>query len=103
MSLIVICSKALRGETKMENETQTYKGFTIRKTETTCDIVKLAFGNAYDTTANVYEIEGLKSAGTLPFITSIREAKEFINKSLSPEVSEFEHLTDEEVHSEISY
>ena len=87
----------------MEHKTQTYKGFTIRKTEATCDIVKLAFGNAYDTTANVYEIEGLKSAGTLPFITSIREVKEFINKSLSSEASMIENLSDEEVHSEISY
>ena len=87
----------------MEHKTQTYKGFTIRQTETTCNIIKMVFGEPYGTTANIYEIEGLKSAGTRPFITSIREAKEFINKSLSPEVSEFEHLTDEEVHSEISY
>ena len=69
----------------MEHKTQTYKGFTIRQTETTCNIIKTVFGEPYGTTAKIYEIEGLKSAGTLPFITSIREAKEFINKSLSPE------------------
>ena len=87
----------------MEHKTYTYKGFTFRKTEARCYIFKFAFGKPYCTTAKMYEIEGLKPAGTRPFITSIREAKEFINKSLPPEVSEFEHLTDEEVHSEISY
>ena len=87
----------------MEHKTQTYKGFTIRKTEATCNTIKMVFGNAHDTTANIYEIEGLKSAGTLPFITSIREAKEFINNSISPEASMVENLSDEEVHSEISY
>ena len=87
----------------MEHKTQTYKGFTIRQTEATCYIIKMVFGEPYGTTAKIYEIVGLKSAGSLPFITSIREAKEFINKSLSPEASEIEHLSDEEVHSEISY
>ena len=87
----------------MEHKTHTYKGFTIRKTETTTNTIKMVFGNAYDTTANIYEIEGLKSAGTLPFITSIREAKEFIDKSVSSEASMIENLSDEEVHSEISY
>ena len=87
----------------MEHKTYTYKGFTIRKTEAVCYTFKFAFGKPCCYTAKTYEIEGLKSAGTRPFITSIREAKEFINKSLSPEVSEFDHLTDEEVHSEISY
>lgn len=69
----------------MRNETHIYKGFTIRETETTTNTIKMVFGKAYETTANIYEIEGLKSAGTLPFITSICEAKAFINKSLSPE------------------
>jgi len=87
----------------MRNETHIYKGFTIRKTETTTNTIKMVFGNAYDTTANIYEIEGLKSAGTLPFITSICEAKAFINKTLSPEASMIENLSDEEVHSEIWY
>ena len=62
----------------MENKTQTYKGFTIRKTEATTQ-------RPQSKIAKLYEIEGLKSAGSLPFITSIREAREFINKSLSPE------------------
>lgn len=87
----------------MEHKTHTYKGFTFRKTEARCYIFKFAFGKPYCTTAKMYEIEGLKPAGTRPFITSIREAKEFIDTSVSSEVSEFEHLTDEEVHSEISY
>ena len=87
----------------MEHKTLTYKGFTIRQTETTCNIIKMVFGEPYGAIAKIYEIEGLKSAGSLPFITSIREAKEFINKSLSPEASEIENLSDEEVHSEIFY
>ena len=87
----------------MEHKTQTYKGFTIKRTEITCNIIKMVFSKSYCTTAKIYEIEGLKSAGSLPFITSIREAKEFINKSLSPEASTVENLSDEEVHSEISY
>ena len=87
----------------MEHKTQTYKGFTIRKTDTKCYIFKFAFGKPYCTTAKTYEIEGLKSAGTRPFITSIREVKEFINNSISPEASMIENLSDEEVHSEISY
>ena len=87
----------------MKNETRTYKGFTIRKTETRTNVIKMVFGRLSNTYQHLYDIEGLKSAGTLPFITSIREAKEFINKSLSPEASMVENLSDEEVHSEISY
>ena len=74
MSLIVICSKTLQGK-QNGTQTQTYKGFTIRQTETTCNIIKTVFGKLLCTTAKIYEIEGLKSAGTLPFITSIREAR----------------------------
>ena len=87
---------------KLKN-TYTYKGFTIKRTETTCYTFKFAFGKPCCYTAKTYEIEGLKSAGTRPFITSIREAKEFINKSLSPGDSLIENLSDEEVHSEIRY
>lgn len=83
----------------MEHKTQTYKEFTIRQTENTCNIIKMVFGKPYGTITKIYEIEGLKSAGSLPFITSIREAKKFINNSISPEVSVIENLTDEEIHS----
>jgi len=89
----------------MKHNTYTYKGFTIIRTEITT-IVKVQrpyaeAGRTYPKPARLFEIEGLKSAETRPFITSYIDAKNFINESL--ETSVIENLSDEEVHSEISY
>ena len=71
--------------------TYTYKGFTINRTEITTQ-------RPQSKIARLFEIEGLKPVGKLPFITTLQEAKDYINKQ-----SELVELTDEEVHSEIRY
>lgn len=82
--------------------TTNYKGFTIRKTDTTTTIKRLVPGTDYrfyDAIVNLYEIEDLKAVGRTPFICSIRAAKDYINDYLeSQQLSEVEipPLTDEE-------
>jgi len=72
--------------------TYTYKGFTINRTETTTQ-------RPQSKIARLFEIEGLKPVGQLPFIVTLQEAKDYINKQ-SEEIVE---LTEEELHSEIYY
>ena len=71
--------------------TYTYKGFTINRTEITTQ-------RPQGKITRLFEIEGLKPVGKLPFITTLQEAKDYINKQ-----SELVELTDEEVHSEVWY
>ena len=68
-----------------------YKGFIINRTEITTQ-------RPQSKIARLFEIEGLKPVGKLPFIVTLQEAKDYINKQ-----SELVELTDEEVHSEICY
>ena len=89
----------------MKHDTYTYKGFTIIRTKITTIVnIQTPYaeaGKTYPIPARLFEIEGLKPAGTRPFITNYIDAKNFINESL--ETSVIENLSDEEVHSEISY
>ena len=50
-----------------------YKGYTFRRTCIIC-------GNNGQ---NLYEIEDLKSVGKQPFLTSIRECKEYIDYAVA--------------------
>ena len=68
-----------------------YKKHTITKTNTTTGINKsMPFGQlgTYKTTAYLYEIDGpliTKERGQYPFLTSIKQAKEFINNAIELE------------------
>lgn len=55
---------------KYEPKTYRYKGYSFRATT-----IVLA-----DTYQPLYEIDGLKEVGKRPFLTSIAECKEYINR-----------------------
>jgi hypothetical protein len=75
----------------------TYKKHTITKTNTTTDINRpMPFGRlgTYKTTAYLYEIDGpliTKERGQYPFLTSIKQAKEFINDAIEADKERIAH------------
>ncbi len=69
-----------------------YKGFTIQKMETTTTVLRVVPGSIpvkyYESIEHVFDIEGLKPYGQRPFITSVRQAKSYINEWLSGDIFE---------------
>jgi len=70
---------------KLSENTYSHKGYTIIKTESTTDVSVMNWSRLRSVIRHVYRIECLKHEGTLPFITSLAEAKQFIDKHLSNE------------------
>ena len=64
----------------------TYKGYKIFRTETTTTVKRRcppgAKNRYYYSVERVFEIEGLHRAGCLPIITSLKDAKAYINEQL---------------------
>lgn len=59
----------------------TYKGRTFRATDTTTTVHTKREGDSYhhEVTRSLYEIDDLKDRGTRPFLTTIKEVKEYID------------------------
>lgn len=62
----------------------TYKGHGFRRTETTTDVTRTAFGRQYRAVECVWEVEGEygKSAMERPFLTSEKACREYVNQRL---------------------
>jgi hypothetical protein len=69
---------------KLSENTYSHKGYTIIKTESTTVSV-MNWNRLRSVIQHVYKIENMKNEGTLPFITSLAEAKQYIDKQLSNE------------------
>jgi hypothetical protein len=87
--------------------TTTYAGCSFRRTNTTTDVRRVAFGRSYQTIAQVWEVEGRisKPAGRRPFLTSAAACREYVRgiDTLAAEAStpaEYEQPASEPVGSE---
>jgi hypothetical protein len=60
----------------------TYAGCTFRRTETTTDVSRAAFGRSYTAVAHVWEVEGriVKPAARRPFLTSAAACHEYVRE-----------------------
>lgn len=57
-----------------------YKGYTFRATRVMTEVYRAnGYGYHYKTIRPLYEIDGLKECGKRPFLTSIRECREYID------------------------
>ena len=63
-------------------KTQTYKGYTIVKTNWKAQTRRCCFGRWYPAYVDTYEIEELKYETRRPHFTTIQDAKDYINKNL---------------------
>lgn len=63
------------------SDTKRYHGSTFTETRTTTDVRRQAFGRAYSTIARVWEVSGRirKGAAVRPFLTSIRECRDYVD------------------------
>jgi hypothetical protein len=62
-----------------------FRGCTLTQTETTTDVIKVAFGRKYQTVARVWDVTGrvTKDACARPFLTSAAAAREYVRDELA--------------------
>ena len=70
---------------KLSENIYSHKGYTVIKTESLTDVSVMNWNRLRSVIRHVYRIEDMKHEGTLPFITSLAEAKQYIDKQLSNE------------------